>query len=302
LTESLRRRRTSNSIRTPERDSGSTLAYEVVGSGPPLILLHGLSGSGRWWSRNVPAFARSFRTYTVDLPGFGQSRRVRWSRLDDIADRIAGWVADEGLPRVHIAGHSLGGAVAARLAARHPDRIDRLVLVDAAIRPEGMRPTPRPVGLTPTIRLAAPGVAPLLVRDLLRCHPRSFITATVDALQTDWDSLARINAPTLVVWGARDAITPLALGRDITAVVSGARLITLAEAGHNPMWECAEAFNTEVLHFLADGMAPRSNACHDQSSRRPGNGATITAVLDEAAACLTAGSSAASDTTVSRVT
>src|SRR5215212_10409562 len=179
--------RTGDFTREAEHAATRSLAYEVAGDGPPLILLHGLSGSGRWWSRNVPAFARSFRTYTVDLPGFGQSRRVRWSRLDDIADRIAGWVADEGLPRVHIAGHSLGGAVAARLAARHPDRIDRLVLVDAAIRPEGTRPTPRPVGLTPTIRLAAPGVAPLLVRDLLRCHPRSFITATVDALQTEWE-------------------------------------------------------------------------------------------------------------------
>jgi pimeloyl-ACP methyl ester carboxylesterase len=64
--------------------------------------------------------------------------------------------------------------------------------------------------------------------------------------------LTRINAPTLVVWGARDAITPIALGYEIAAVVSGARLITLAEAGHNPMWECADAFNAEVLLFLAD--------------------------------------------------
>jgi pimeloyl-ACP methyl ester carboxylesterase len=80
---------------------------------------------------------------------------------------------------------------------------------------------------------------------------RSFVTATVDALQTDWEPhLRRINAPTLVVWGEHDAITPIALGHQITAVVPGARLITLAEAGHNPMWESAEAFNAEVLHFL----------------------------------------------------
>jgi pimeloyl-ACP methyl ester carboxylesterase len=86
----------------------NALAYEVVGSGPPLILLHGLSGSGRWWSRNVPVFSRSFRTYSVDLPGFGESRGVRWSRLDDIADRLADWLVDEGLAQAHIAGHSLG--------------------------------------------------------------------------------------------------------------------------------------------------------------------------------------------------
>ena len=130
--------------RDSERDPLNVLAYEVAGSGPPLILLHGLSGSGRWWGRNVPAFADSFRTYTVDLPGFGQSRGVRWSRLDDIADRLADWLVDEGLSQAHIAGHSLGGAVAARLAARHPDRIDRLVLVDAAIRLQGRRTIARP--------------------------------------------------------------------------------------------------------------------------------------------------------------
>jgi pimeloyl-ACP methyl ester carboxylesterase len=231
----------------------NALAYQVVGSGPPLILLHGLSGSGRWWSRNVPVFSRSFRTYSVDLPGFGESRGVRWSRLDDIADRLADWLVDEGLAQAHIAGHSLGGAVAARLAARHPDRIDRLVLVDAAIRPQGTRTMSRPEHVMRTISRGSLGFTPLLVRDLLRCHPRSVVAATVDALQTDWEPyLRRIDAPTLVVWGEHDAITPLALGQEIAAVVPSARLIILAEAGHNPMWERAEAFNAEVLRFLAD--------------------------------------------------
>jgi pimeloyl-ACP methyl ester carboxylesterase len=99
----------------------------------------------------------------------------------------------------------------------------------------------------------SPGFAPLLMRDLVRSHPRSFVAATVDALQTDWEPhLRRIDAPTLVIWGERDAITPIALGHQIAAVVPGARLITLAGAGHNPMWEFAEAFNAEVLRFLAD--------------------------------------------------
>ncbi len=64
--------------------------------------------------------------------------------------------------------------------------------------------------------------------------------------------LARIIAPTLVVWGEHDAITPLALGHAIAETVANARLIMMPNAGHNPMWECAEAFNAEVLRFLAD--------------------------------------------------
>ena len=91
----------------------------------------------------------------------------------------------------------------------------------------------------------------MLVGDLLRSHPRSFVTAMADALQTDWAShLPRIAAPTLVVCGERDALTPLAVGRDIAAAVSGADLIVLPNVRHNPMWECAEAFNAEVLRFL----------------------------------------------------
>jgi pimeloyl-ACP methyl ester carboxylesterase len=98
-----------------------------------------------------------------------------------------------------------------------------------------------------------PEFAPVLVRDLLRCHPWSAVAATVDALQPDGEShLARIISPTLVVWGEHDAITPLALGRDIAKTVADAQLIVLPNAGHSPMWECAEAFNTEVLRFLTD--------------------------------------------------
>jgi pimeloyl-ACP methyl ester carboxylesterase len=235
-----------------EQAPSSPLAYEVTGSGQPLILLHGLSGSGRWWGRNVPTFATSFRTYTIDLPGFGKSRRARWSRLDGTADRLADWIMAEGLARAHVAGHSLGGAVAARLASRHPDRVDRLVLVDAAIQPQGTRRRVRAMDIVPTIIGGSAGFAPMLVRDLVRSHPWSFATATVDALQTDWAShLTGITAPTLVVWGERDALTPLALGRAIAETVTDAQLIVLPNAGHNPMWECSEGFNAEVLRFLS---------------------------------------------------
>lgn len=241
-------------MNVPDAKARKPLAHAVVGSGPPLILLHGLSGSGRWWSRNIDAFAGRFRTYTVDLPGFGENRAVRWSRLDDTADWLTAWMVDEGLERANIAGHSLGGAVAARLASRRPDRVERLVLVDAAIRPHGMRATARMVDVVKTISQHSPGFAPLYLRDLLRSHPLSATVATFDALLAEWEPhLSRITAPTLIVWGEHDPITPIALGHGIAATMFDARFVTMPRAGHNPMWECAEAFNDEVLRFLGTG-------------------------------------------------
>jgi pimeloyl-ACP methyl ester carboxylesterase len=225
----------------------------VANSGTPLIFLHGLSGSGRWWGRNVPAFAGRFRTYAIDLPGFGENRRVPWSRLDDTVDWLAVWLEDEGYPVAHVAGHSLGGAVAARLASRHPERVDCLVLVDAAIRPRGTFATARAADVIRTFGHPSPGFAPMFVQDLLHMHPLSVVAAAVDALQTDWERhLERIAAPTLVIWGEYDAITPISLGHRIAAIVPDARLVTVPNAGHSPMWEQPEAFNAEVLQFLTD--------------------------------------------------
>jgi pimeloyl-ACP methyl ester carboxylesterase len=253
-----------------------TLAHEVAGSGSPLILLHGLSGSGRWWGRNVDTFAAHFRTYSVDLPGFGANRGARWSRLDDTTEWLAAWMAEQDLARVSVAGHSLGGAVAARLAARFPERVDRLVLVDAAIRVQGVRGGGRAGDLVRTVGRYSPGLAPMLVRDLLRMHPWSFVAATVDSLQSDWaPHLARITAPTLVVWGEHDPITPSAHGHRIASAIPGAQLVTVANAGHSPMWERPESFNDAVLQFLRaerTDFAPSANATSSSAHIGSANG------------------------------
>ena len=233
----------------------AALSWEAVGCGPPLLFLHGLSGSRRWWGRNVNAFSPHFRTYTVDLPGFGDSRRLHWTRLERTVDLLHGWFADQGIERAHIAGHSMGGAVAALLASRYPECVDRLVLVNAAIRPRGARASARARDVVRTLSHTPPGFTPLLARDVLRAHPRSFITATADILQTDWrPHLSRISAPTLVVWGEHDVLTPLNLGYSIAALVPDARMEVIECAGHSPMWEQPDAFNSATLGFLKRGV------------------------------------------------
>lgn len=227
------------------------LAFDAAGEGKPLILLHGLSGSRRWWTRNVPPLSRDFRIYRVDLPGFGESRAVHWTRLQDTAERLVAWMADEGLDRVTIAGHSMGGAIAALIAASFPERVDRLVLVDASIRPYGAPFAPRAADI---VRAIDPGrgMTGLVTWDFLRSHPGSVAIATADLLRADWGAhLRRIAAPTLVIWGERDIITPLSLGHAITASIPDARLVIVPNAGHTPMWEQPEVFNAELRRFLA---------------------------------------------------
>jgi pimeloyl-ACP methyl ester carboxylesterase len=111
---------------------GLPVVSEDLGAGPPLILLHGLAGSARWWSRNLPSLSRFFRVIAIDLPGFGASHRGHWLDLDEVADQLVATMGQLGIDRASVIGHSMGGLIAGGLAADHPERVDRLILVDAA--------------------------------------------------------------------------------------------------------------------------------------------------------------------------
>ena len=103
----------------------------VAGDGPPLILLHGLAASWAWWRRNIPALSASYRVTAVDLPGFGGTHPDARFVLDEAPGQVVDLMADVGIDRAHVIGHSMGGVVAGGIAADHPERVDRLVLVDA---------------------------------------------------------------------------------------------------------------------------------------------------------------------------
>ena len=117
----------------------ATIAYEVAGTGLPVVLVHGLSGSSRWWRRNIGALTPYRRVYMVDLIGFGASRAGQQFVLTEAASSLTGWMDQLGLERVGLVGHSMGGMIAAELAARAPPRRD-----------------PRGVGAPPPPPLPAP--------------------------------------------------------------------------------------------------------------------------------------------------
>lgn len=239
----------------PESGPGRRLVASITqGDGAPLILLHGLAASARWWARVMPALGERHRVYAVDLPAFGAMGHGMRFRLGRVPAQVVGLMDELGIRRASIVGHSMGGLIAARLAADHADRVERLVLVDAGFLRLDPSWLHKVTGPARAVRFTRPPLARLLLEDVARVGPFALADATLQLLRTDWvDVLPRVTTPTLVVWGEGDTICPPVIGDGIVARVPGARLAVIPGSGHNPMWERPEAFVAAVMPFLAEG-------------------------------------------------
>jgi pimeloyl-ACP methyl ester carboxylesterase len=202
------------------------------------VLVHGLSGSARWWRDLVPELEREHEVEVLDLP-----RRLE-------LEEASAWLAERVTARSHVVGHSMGGLIAARLAADRPELVDRLVL----IAPAGAAPGSRLRHVAPLLRAlrhSSPRLLPLLARDALQTGPRTLWRAAGEVLEADLRAhLTAIAAPTLVVWGARDTLLPPALGEIFRAEIPDARLVLLEQAGHAPMVDAADELSRELTGFL----------------------------------------------------
>ncbi len=225
---------------------GERVYAEVRGAGPPVVLIHGLGGSQRWWSRNIAALARNHELHMVDLAGCGRSSgRFVLARA---AERLAAWMRCCGLARASLIGHSMGGYVAASLAAHHSGLVDRLVLVDAALPVAG--PIDRRSG-----RFRSPlpaSMLPMALGDMIRTGVHVIAWSAHEMFRADMGpTLASVLADTLLVWGEHDNAVPIGLARAAMRHLPSARLAVIGDAGHVPMWEQPEAFHHAVLSFLA---------------------------------------------------
>ncbi len=228
-----------------------TVHYEVSGKGLPLVLIHGLSGSGRWWRYNVPALAQHFRVYNVDVVGFGRSRGQRLV-LKDASSWLVEWLQATGIEQAHLIGHSMGGYIAMEVAAREPKTVRRLVLVDALVLPMGPGLIRHALDLVRAVRYMSLRFLPVLVGDALRAGPMTMWQATREVLSADLSHrLEAVQAPTMVVWGEKDSLLAPALGRELAERLTKACFVCVEGAGHNPMWDRPQRFNDLVLDFLA---------------------------------------------------
>jgi pimeloyl-ACP methyl ester carboxylesterase len=215
--------------------------------GEPLVLIHGLASSPRCWARTVPAVDGGRRVLLADLfDDVGRSFDIGAS-----AENLAGALASESGP-ADVVGHSLGGLVALHLAARHPDLVHRLVLVDVPALPHPARRLGQALAVAGSAARTDLSSIGLVLGSVLRRSPVRLLSATRATLEAnvgnELDAVA--GRAILLVWGERDAIVPLSVGEALAHRLSSARLVVIAGAGHQPMWEKPAAFNRELTEFL----------------------------------------------------
>ncbi len=232
---------------------GLSVHYQVVGQGEPLILVHGLSGSTRWWKRNVPTFAQHYRVYLVDLPGFGSMRRFPHRfMLDQATSWLLQWMEAIGVRQAHFIGHSMGGYICIRLAAHQSKVVRHLVLVAPAGLPTGRSLPGYFVPLLSAIRYMVPSFLPTLFIDALRAGPRTLLNAARDLLTQDvQEDLKLITAPTLLIWGENDTLVPPVFAEILHKEITHSSLHILKKAGHVVMFDSPHEFNAKVLKFLS---------------------------------------------------
>ncbi len=258
---------------------GSWIRYRVSGGGPPVLLVHGWLSSGRIWERLANRLAQRFTVYSLDLSGFGESDKpisgygVRYgSRL------LYAFCAHFGLTRAAVVGHDIGGAMAVKLAADHPDVVGRLVLVSTPAEEDQM-------DLPTFLWLATlPVVGPLFyslgsyLRPLRGLWMRPFVSDPGDLTEEVIDDsgmatpasatktlgvarreLSRsrllrqagiIKVPVLVIVGEEDQIVDPQAASDWARALPSVDIVLVENAGHLPMLERTGEFDAQVLAFL----------------------------------------------------
>ena len=252
---------------------GQKINYIEAGSGPTLILLHGLGGSTQVWQFNIGPLAEKYHVIVPDQIGFGKSDKPLVNyRIRTYVDFLDQFCKQLKIERATLVGNSMGGWIAAMFTAAFPDRVDKLVLADAAgYAPAKDVDTRTFFGLNPTTR---EGMRILSAKVF---YNKAFLTdAAIDmaiaarlaagdgyTINSITESIIRgedflddvvktIKRPTLIIWGRQDGLLPLANGERFNKDIVGSKLIVIDQCAHVPNLEKPGEFNAAVLKFLGE--------------------------------------------------
>ena len=242
---------------------GSPIHYYRAGQrGTPIILIHGLGGSAEAWGFLLPRLHKNYTVYALDLPGFGRTPvapegidiRTHVLYLKRFLDAL-------GSPGVTLVGNSLGGWIATRFAVEHPERVNRMYLLNSA----GLR---RAGAQSPDIpdreaarrlikhvwghALPVPGfILDAFVRNSQRPAYHGFIQA-YDQQEDVEAALAQVQVPTTIIWGERDQLLPITCAYDFHTGIAHSKLVLLPGVGHTPQIQAA-AEVARIILKEADG-------------------------------------------------
>ncbi|HVF44796.1 MAG TPA: alpha/beta fold hydrolase [Pyrinomonadaceae bacterium] len=252
---------------------GQKIQYVDVGSGPVVVLLHGLGGNSTNWAFNFAALSAKYRVIAPDQIGFGRSDKPLINyRVGTYVDFLDKFLEGLNVERASLVGNSMGGWIAALYALKHPKRVERIVLADAAgFAPpkdfdlstlSGLNPSTREqvrylmglVSVNPALRTDAAVDAILAAR--IAAGDGYTIQSLVESIYRNEDmldgKLAGIKQPTLIIWGREDGLTPLAReGEKFKREMPSAQFVIFEQCGHVPQAEKAAEFNAAVLKFLS---------------------------------------------------
>jgi pimeloyl-ACP methyl ester carboxylesterase len=273
----------SEHLRWVEVD-GHRLNVAELGSGPPIVFVHGLGGAWQNWLEQLPDLARDHRCIAMDLPGFGESPMPAEEEvsISGSGRLVVGLLDELGIDEAVVVGNSMGGFVALEVAVQAPERVSKLVLVSSAgLSTEKAKRRPLVAGARmlqlgaawvaahsetlakrPRARkLLAGGVmkypdklpAPLVAEQIRGSGTPGFVDALDELLTYRLrERLGEITVPTLIVWGESDRIVPVKDAKEFEKTIEDARKVIFDDTGHVPQLERPEAFNAELREFLGE--------------------------------------------------
>jgi 3-oxoadipate enol-lactonase len=247
---------------------GLSIGYDEAGDGErmPIVFLHGVGSDRTVWRPQLGHFADERRAVAFNYPGYGESEPApEGATRDDYAAAILSGMKALGIERAHVCGLSLGGVVAIAMAHAAPEACASLILADTfAAHPDGQSIYDRSIAASSDLRALAEGRVDVLiaqpadpavrrevVETMARIDPAAYCIGAEAVWLADQPERAEaIRAPTLVVCGAEDRVTPPALSTSLARMIPGARYEPIERAGHLGNLERPGEFNPLVGAFV----------------------------------------------------
>jgi len=255
--------------------NGAEIYYEDVGQGLPLLFLHALTFDTRMWADQVAALSRKYRCINMDFRGHGRSSMPESEySLEQFAEDVYGLMKELGIEQAHVAGSSLGGMVAMRLALAHPEVVRSLVLLGSSAQAEQAERAPQYEAMARIAReqgqeAIMQGVIPIFFSQAfiegqpqkLEAFKEEFrnvnsegvyrATLAVTRRRDICEEIKSIRAPTLIIVGEQDLAEPVSEAETIQRQIAGSRLEKIAGAGHITCLEEPEKVTALIEEFLS---------------------------------------------------